>query len=127
MSSKKRNDGRREQYRMAKLLDEKSQFEEFKEEILPKVRAMLREGKTSEEIRRFAQSYVTARQVTIALTSENEAAVLKAADALTFQNEGKPKERTEHTHKFGKLPDNELDAVLTSKLRELEDKKTNEH
>ena len=124
--AKRTNDGRRAEYAMHKLIDEKSQFEEFKEEILPKIRAMLKAGKTSVEIRAFTQAYVTARQVSIALGSVDEGAALKAIDSLTHQNEGKPKERSENIHKFERLPENELDAILASKLAELSDSEKKE-
>ncbi len=107
--------------RMVKALDDLAEFEDYKREVLPKLRAMMKEGKSSEELRKFAQSYLTARQITIGLTSEDEATSLRAIDALTHQNEGKPTERQEVEHRFAKLPDQELDALLESRLKEVQD------
>lgn len=97
-----------------RLIDQITAFEDFKSEIMPKLAKMLKEGKTPAEIRAFAASYLTARQVTIALTSTDESAALRAIDAVTHQNEGKPKERVEHEHKLSKLKDEELDSLLLS-------------
>jgi hypothetical protein len=110
------------------LLDQISAFEDFKSEVLPKIQKMLKDGKSSAEIRAFAQAYLTARQVTIALTSTDESAALRAIDAVTHQNEGKPRERVEHEHKLSKLKPEELDALLLSEAGAvLGDSDTTEH
>jgi len=106
---------------MVKNLDNLRKYEEWKEEVLPKLAALVKQGKSSKEIRKFAQAYLTARQVTIAMTSEDEQAALKAIDAITHQNEGKPKERHEHKHQYESLKDAELDALLASKLADVAD------
>ena len=105
---------------MAKTLDDKREFDDFREDVLPKLRQMIKEGKKSTEIRAFAQSYLTARQVTIAISSEDEAAALRAIDALTHMQEGKPVERKQVTHTLAGLSDQELDSVLNSEMNELE-------
>jgi hypothetical protein len=112
---------------MARTLDKLAAYEDWKAEILPKLAAMLKDGKSSKEIRKFAQAYLTARQVTIALTSDDEQAALKAIDAVTHQNEGKPKERVEHKHRYESLKDEELDALLASKLAETTDEDSKNH
>lgn len=120
--------GNRTENKMVALLDQVAAFEDFKAEILPKIRAMLKAGKTAPQIREFAQAYLTARQVTIALTSEDEQSSLRAIDSLTHQNEGKPTERAEVEHKFGKLKDEELRALVASRLSERDDQEeTTEH
>lgn len=115
---KNRSGSNLEEARVASVIDDLRAFQEFREEILPKIRAMLKAKKTSAEIREFAQSYLTARQVTIALTSNDEGQALRAIDSLTHQNEGKPTERAEVEHKFGKLKDEELRALVASRLSE---------
>lgn len=102
----------------ARTFDALAKFQDFKDEILPKIRKMMKEGKKSSEIRAFAQAYLTGRQVTIALTSEKEEVALRAIDSLTHQNEGKPRERQEVEHRFSKLKDEELDSLLESRLKE---------
>lgn len=111
--------GQDEQDQAADALDAIAEFEDFRSTVLPKLQQKLKDGATPEELRKFAQSYLTARQITVALTSDDESAALRAIDSLTHQNEGKPKERQEVEHRFGKLPENELDALLESKLTEV--------
>lgn len=112
--------GQEEQDQAADALDAIAEFEDFRSTVLPKLQQKLKDGATPEELRKFAQSYLTARQITVALTSADESAALRAIDSLTHQNEGKPKERQEVEHKFGKMREEELDALLTARLKEAE-------
>ncbi len=104
-------------------------FEEYRDEILPKIRKMLKEGKKAEEIMQFAQSYAAARIVSVALCEEDVTKAMVAAKDVMDRTQGKAKERTETTHKFEKLNDNELDALLTSRLAEVasDDETATEH
>ncbi len=115
------NRRRREEYKMEKHLEKMEQFEEFQREILPDLQKMLKEGKSSEEIRKFANAYVTARMVTIALTDGDASKAIAAAKDILDRDEGKAKERTEHTHRFEKLKDEELDSLILSNLKEVEE------
>ena len=101
---------------MVRALDEVSKFEEFRHDILPKLQRMLKDGKSAADLRAFAQAYLTARQITEALTNPDAAVALRAIDSLTHQNEGKPKERQEVEHKFEKLKPEELDSMILAKL-----------
>lgn len=103
--------------RMEERVDRLSTFETFEAEVLPRLQAMLKAGKTSAEMRAWAQAYVTAKQISIALKPDvKDSDALKAIDAITHQNEGRPTERHEHKHQLENLSDQELDAVLASKL-----------
>lgn len=99
-------------------IDNLRQFEEFKTEILPKLRKMMKEGKQAEDIIAFAQTFAAARLVSDALTNEDAAQALKSVKEVLDRGMGKPKERQEVTHKLEKLRDEELDALLQSKLAE---------
>lgn len=103
---------------MAQRLDRRAAFEDFEDEILPKMRKMLREGRTAEEITAFAQAYAAARVVTIALSDADSGKALAAAKDVLDRTQGKAKERTETTHKFEKLKDEELDSLILSRLKE---------
>jgi hypothetical protein len=102
-------------------------FEEYRDEILPKIRKMLKDGRKAEEIMQFAQSYAAARIVSIALCEEDVAKAMVAAKDVIDRTQGKAKERTETTHKFEKLKDEELDALLASRLAEVADSESTEH
>lgn len=103
-------------------------FEEYRDEILPKIRKMLKEGKKAEEIMQFAQSFAAARIVSIALCEEDVSKAMIAAKDVIDRTQGKAKERTETTHKFERLKDEELDALLASRLADVADEEdTTEH
>lgn len=107
-----------EQEKMARRLDKAAQFEEFNREILPELRKMLKAGKTAPEIYEFAQSFAAARAVTVALTDVDSSRAMTAVKEILDRSQGRAKERTEVEHKFSKLRDEELDALLESRLRE---------
>lgn len=111
----------------ARTIDNIRQFEEYKEDILPKIRKMLKDGAKSEEIIAFAQAYAAARIVTIALTDDDAGKATTAAKDLLDRHMGKATERKEVSHKFEKLKDEELDALLTSRLKEVADDEETSH
>jgi DNA-binding transcriptional MerR regulator len=118
MARKPRRSGQATEHRMHKTLEEVAEFEDFRDTVLKEIRIMLKKGKDAAEIRAFVQALLTARQATIALTSDDLGVALKAINDLTHQNEGKPTERTETTHKFEKLKDEELDSLILSRFSE---------
>lgn len=105
----------------ARLIDDISDFEDFKAEILPKIRAMLKRGAKPEEILEFAQSHAAARLVTIALTDPDSGKAYTASKDVLDRQMGKAKERTEVEHKFTKLKDEELDSLLLSQADAVSD------
>lgn len=107
-----------EEQRMARRVDKLRQHEEFEEQILPELRKMLKAGKSAGEIYEFAQNFAAARAVTIALTDADSNRALGAVKEILDRSQGKAKERTEVEHKFAKLRDEELDALLESRLQE---------
>lgn len=106
---------------MVRGLDKLAAFEKFQEEILPKLQKMVAEGKSAPEIYEFAQSYAAARMVTEALTNPKASEAIVAVKDLLDRTQGKAKERQEVEHKFEKLKDEELDALLKSRLKEVQD------
>lgn len=104
-------------------------FEEYKDEILPKIRKMLAQGKKSDEIMKFAHAYVAARLVAVALTDPDAGKATTAAKEIFDRTDGKAVAKQETTHKFEKLKDEELDALLTSRLAEVasDDETATEH
>lgn len=104
---------------MAKNLDALREFEKFKSEILPKIQKMLKEGKKAEDIIAWGQSLAAARLVTDALTNEDSNQALKSVKEVLDRGLGKPVEKVQTTHKFEKLKEEELDALLESRLAEI--------
>ncbi len=105
---------------MVRKLDALEKFEDFKADILPKLRKMMaKPGVTAEEILEFSKAYAVAKVATIAFSDEDNGRALAAAKDLIDRSIGKAKERVETEHRFGKLKDEELDALLTSRLKEV--------
>lgn len=104
---------------LASNIDELAAFEEFKLKFAPEVRKMLLSGKTDVDILKKFKSLGAARLIQIIGTGQDTQA-LGAIRELFDRLDGKAPVKTENTHKFQKLPDAELDAVLESQIKGLE-------
>lgn len=92
-------------------------FQEFRETVAPALRAMVEKKVPPEEMIRQFQSLLTARALTIALTSRDQAKSLAAVKDVLDRGLGKAVERRETKHVLEQLKDQELDALLESKLK----------
>jgi phosphotransferase system HPr-like phosphotransfer protein len=110
----RKNGGHGDQSRMAEALDDLADYEKFKAEILPKLRKMMRDGKSAEEIYSFSQSLLAARAVTIAASSPDEKVALQAIREVLDRGVGKAADRLEVTQRYEKLSTEELEALLKS-------------
>lgn len=116
---RKNRGGRDYQQRlMARNMDLLAEFDRFKDEVLPALRADLKNGLTAEEIYSKYQHLVAARSVTLAMTEVDTSKALSAIKDILDRSQGKAKERQEVTHKMSKVSDDELDAMLMSKVKE---------
>jgi hypothetical protein len=115
--NRKKEYAKRKQDRMLTKLAE---FEEFTTSILPKLRAMLKEGAQADDILEFSKAAAAARIVTIAATERDSTKALAAAKDVLDRTQGKAVERIQQTHKFERLEEEQLDALLLSKLKEAE-------
>ncbi len=104
---------------MADRLDELSEFETFQARVLPKLRALIsKPNPTAEEILEFSKAFAVAKIATIAFTDADSSRALAAAKDLIDRSIGKAKERSEVEHRFAKLQEQELDALIESRLSE---------
>jgi hypothetical protein len=108
---------------MARVLDELAEFERYQEEIMPILRQAIAENWTAERIWSHpkTQAMMAARAVTIGLMDKDTARALAAIKDVADRTSGKPTEKKEIKHTLEKLSDNELDALLTTKLRDMSD------
>ena len=108
-----------EQEHKASLLDELSEFEDFKTQFLPLLRKDLRDGLTSEQIR---EKYTALAQATVvaALANPDPKVRQAAAKDLLDRAEGMAKQRVEQVHKLEKLPDEQLKSLVISELEGIE-------
>lgn len=97
-------------------LDRLALFEEFEKDILPQLKADLRRGLSASEIYAKYASMAAARQVSIALTDPQSSVAQAAAKDILDRDQGKAKEKVEITGKLQKMSDDDLDALLMSKL-----------
>lgn len=106
--------------RMAGVIDDISEFQAFKKELLPKLRAAIKEGKKPEEIMSMAKSLAAARLATIAAWEPDNKTALAAVKDLLDRTEGKARETKDIRHSLEHAKPEELDAILLSKLGEAE-------
>lgn len=106
---------------MVRMIDDLASHEEFKKTILPVLQAEVANGTPAEELAARFQTHAVARLITIILTETDSGKSLAAVRELLDRVQGKPVQKSEQTHKFEKLKEEELDALLASKLSELKD------
>jgi hypothetical protein len=103
---------------LVRALDDLAEFEEFEVEILPMLKKMIRSKASTPEILEQARPLLVAKLVSIAMNSDDEGRRASMALSLLDRIDGKPVERKEFHHKLGKLKDEEVDALILTKLRE---------
>lgn len=108
---------------MDRIFSELREFENFRKTILPAIRQDLQKGMSAKELREKYAALIQARQITEAITSEDPRAALAAGKDVIDRAEGKAIEKTEITHKFDHLTDEEFEAVLKSEEEDLKDMK----
>lgn len=114
------NDGKYAQGRADELVDSLAQFEQFKAEILPALQEELLKGTDAEVLVKKFDSHAVARIISIVMTEKDSGKALAAAKEILDRSQGKAAQKVETTHRFEKLDDNELDALLKSRLTEEE-------
>lgn len=109
------------QHKMAHTLDELAEYEQFRDEILPALRKMIKSGANAEEILKKFHAHAAARQVTLALTDPDSGKSLSAIKDILDRVTGKPKEQKKIEHAYSSLKDDELDSLLLTQASELGD------
>lgn len=99
-------------------MDKLAAFEEFQAALSPKMQRMILNGSSAEEIIAETAAYAAARIATIAVTDNDSGKAFSAAKDILDRAYGKAVERKELAHKFDKLDDDALDALVISKLNE---------
>jgi hypothetical protein len=67
----------------------------------------------------WAESYAAARSISIALTETDSTKALSGVKEILDRSKGKAKERVDVEHRYSKLKDEEIDALLESKFEEV--------
>ena len=103
--------------RTIKIVEEVRAFEEFRTQVAPQLRADLQSGMSAKELYSKYEALAAARGLTIAMTDRNPAIALKAIQDILDRGQGKAAQEVRHKHKFQDLPEEQLDAILLSKLK----------
>ena len=106
---------------LVKKIDKLAEFEEYCHNILPALRKEIAKGSSAEEIYSKFAHLAAARGVTIAMTEVDSGKALSAIREILDRSSGKAVERHQVQHKFEKLKDEELDALLLSRAKEVGD------
>ena len=110
---------RTEENRKVKLLEQLARFEWFQETIMPALQEDIREGKKAEDLREKYSSLIQAALISTALMDRDAGKRTAAAKDILDRQEGKAKERAEHTHRFEELSEEQLASLLKTRLAEL--------
>ena len=103
------------------LADELSEFESFRAQVLPALRADLAKGLSDVQIIEKYKAVAAARLISlIAEAGDNANLALTASRDVLDRTLGKATEKKVVEHRLARLPEEQLDAILTSKLNELE-------
>lgn len=103
-----------------RALDELAEYEEFKEQILPLLRKDVKSGMDASQLREKYKPLAQARIISQALADASAVGLAAAKDLLDRQD-GKAKETKEVEHKFSKLSDEQINAILLSEQAEIAD------
>jgi hypothetical protein len=108
--------GNTPEHRVAQIIDDLAEFEEFRTTVLPELRRLIKTGAPSKEILERGRALVAARLVTIAAIDPDSKTALAAAKELLDRVDGKVVEKKEVKHAMANLKDEELDALVLTAL-----------
>ena len=117
MAKKKNRTGEYAARRQERLADKLAAVEDYTQNVPAALRRLLENKASPQDILDFAASLAAARMVTELGGTDAARAITVAKDILD-RTQGKAKESVTTTHKFDKLDDAQIDALIHSKLRE---------
>lgn len=100
----------------ARSLDELAEFEDFTANILPAIRKDLKAGMSETQILEKYKALAAASIATLTTRIDEPAVALAAARDILDRTQGKAVERRQVEHRLGKLPDEQLDALLLTEM-----------
>ena len=107
--------------KLVEALDERAEFERFRENILPIFRQAVAEKWPADKIwsHPLTQAMLAANAVRIGLDNSDPGKALAAITAVMDRTVGKPTEKREVTHKVEAMKDEELNALLATHMADL--------
>lgn len=116
LEQKSKAEFREEVKNLASLMDQLAVFSEWKEVILPEIKEDLQSGATAKDLRKKYLPHLQARLISLGLTCPDPKTALSAIRDSVDREEGKAMERKDIRHSLEQLPDEELNALLLTKL-----------
>lgn len=104
--------------RIALAIDDLAEFEQFKEDVVKALREDIYNGLSAEEMYVKYQAQAAARGITIAMTERDSARALSAVKDILDRSQGKAVERKDVRHRMENAKEEDIDAILLSKLGE---------
>ncbi len=114
-------DPTKQEDRMIQDLDDLSEFQDFKAEMLPKIRKQLQAGASTKDILNTARAVAVGRLAMIASMEGDSKTALAAIKELLERTDGKVTEKKEIAHHLAAMPTEELDALLITAVTESDD------
>lgn len=112
---------RQNEAHMVEVLDELALFEEYRATMLPKLREQIEAGASTKDILGTAQAAAVARLASMAVLEQDSKVALAAIKELLERTDGKVTENKKIVHAMEQLKNEELDALVMSKLDEVGD------
>lgn len=107
--------------RMIEAMDDLAEFDQFKAEILPKIRKQLSANAPTKDILNTARAVAVGRLAMIAALENDSKTALTAIKELLERTDGKVLEKKEITHAMANLKDDDLDALLITAVSDSDD------
>lgn len=118
MAKKKSRDGEYASRRRERLINKLAAIEDYHATVPADLRRMLENRATPQDIMEYAARLAAARLVT-ELGSTDPKQAMEASKQILDRTQGKAVERVQQHHKFEKLDEEQLDALILSQLKEV--------
>lgn len=116
MGRKKAFDRNHREWEMARNLDNLAAYEEFCADLPGKLKKDLLSGLSTEELYKKYETLAAARAIAIATTEQDSSKALAAIKDILDRSRGKATDKSEITHKYSDLKEEELDSLILTKL-----------
>lgn len=109
---------------MTRNLDDLAEYDAIAGKLLPELRKLLATGYSAQEIYQRYSPFAAARAVMTVVSDPDSSKALAASKDILDRALGKARERSEVTHRFAQMRDEQLDALILSELGALDDSET---
>jgi hypothetical protein len=108
--------GHKKEAETVNLIDQLEQFDEFKSSLYPLLQKAVREGWDAKKVQDTFAPLLQIKAIMHAASEMDTGKAMGAIKDVLDRAYGKPKETVEQKHTFANAKDEEIDAILLSKL-----------